>query len=101
MLSLPSARRPHKSTSFAAPSVDRDAIRAYLEAVGGTSWLERRSAEGGGDAELLVEFAGRACYRSWEPGLNPERKPGADRQGRDFANLLRSGHGSVLEHACL
>jgi thymidylate synthase (FAD) len=49
--------------------------------------------------ELLVEFAGRACYRSWEPGLNVNVTR-IRRDRRDyFANILSSGHGSVLEHA--
>jgi thymidylate synthase (FAD) len=49
--------------------------------------------------ELLLEFGGRTCYRSWEPGLNPNvSKIRTDRR-EYFANILRSGHGSVLEHA--
>jgi thymidylate synthase (FAD) len=87
---------------IARPAVDVDGMRGYLEDVGGASWLERRVEESGGaplDAELLVEFAGRACYRSWEPGLNPNvRKVRAD-QREYFANILSSAHGSVLEHA--
>ncbi len=103
---------------IARPSIDFEGMRAYLEDVGGESWLERRLAEAG-DApgsgpthpetepthpevnagELLLEFGGRACYRSWEPGLNPNvSKIRTDRQ-EYFANILRSGHGSVLEHA--
>jgi thymidylate synthase (FAD) len=83
----------------ARPSVDSDAIRSYLSDVGGQSWIEKRAAEDVPPAELLVEFAGRACYRSWEPGLNPNVR--RIREDRDdyFANLLASGHGSVLEHA--
>ena len=81
------------------PAVDLEAVRAYLESVGGGSWLERAQGAGGSDAELLIEFAGRLCYRSWEPGLNPNvRKIRTDR-GEYFGNLLSSGHGSVLEHA--
>jgi thymidylate synthase (FAD) len=50
-------------------------------------------------AELITEFGGRACYRSWEPGLNPNvSRIRTDRQ-QYFANILKSGHGSVLEHA--
>ncbi len=49
--------------------------------------------------ELLVEFAGRACYRSWEPGLNPNVTRIRTDTREYFANILRSGHGSVLEHA--
>jgi thymidylate synthase (FAD) len=109
---------------IARPSIDLEGIRAYLEDVGGESWLEGRLGEAraqSADAEsseaessetdatakvgelnpgeLLVEFGGRACYRSWEPGLNPNvTKIRTDRR-EYFANILRSGHGSVLEHA--
>jgi thymidylate synthase (FAD) len=109
---------------IARPSIDLEGIRAYLEDVGGESWLEGRLAEARAESadaesseadgtaavgeldpgelnpgELLVEFGGRACYRSWEPGLNPNvTKIRTDRR-EYFANILRSGHGSVLEHA--
>ena len=106
---------------IARPAVDLEGMRGYLEDVGGESWLERRLDELSGerqpvgaagavderragrahpdDAELLVEFAGRACYRSWAPGLNPNvTKVRADRR-EYFANILASAHGSVLEHA--
>jgi thymidylate synthase ThyX len=87
---------------IARPSIDVDGMRGYLEDVGGGSWLERRLEEAGGapnGGELLVEFGGRACYRSWEPGLNVNvTRVRTDRQ-LYFENLLRSAHGSVLEHA--
>jgi thymidylate synthase (FAD) len=103
---------------IARPSIDLEGMRAYLADVGGESWLEGRleearaasggtepAGEGSDDAgelnpgELLVEFGGRACYRSWEPGLNPNvTKIRTDRRAY-FANILSSGHGSVLEHA--
>ncbi len=104
---------------IARPSIDFEGMRAYLRDVGGESWLERhlgeapeaiadegKSAQAGQDeqqeinaGELLLEFGGRACYRSWEPGLNPNvSKIRTDRR-EYFANILRSGHGSVLEHA--
>src|SRR5208283_440823 len=77
-------------------------MRSYLEDVGGAGWLERRLEESAGapnGGELLVEFGGRACYRSWEPGLNVNvTRVRADRR-EYFENLLRSAHGSVLEHA--
>ena len=87
---------------IARPAVDLAAMRGYLEDVGGESWLDRRLAETGGNpnhGELLVEFCGRACYRSWEPGLNPN----VSRIRTDplvyLDNILSSAHGSVLEHA--
>ncbi|MBX5468781.1 MAG: FAD-dependent thymidylate synthase [Thermoleophilaceae bacterium] len=87
---------------IARPSLNLDGLRAYLVDVRGESWLERRLAEAGGEpnaGELLVEFAGRACYRSWEPGLNPNVTRIRTDQREYFENILRSAHGSVLEHA--
>ena len=76
-------------------------MRAYLEDVGGESWLDMRLAEPDepNQGELLAEFAGRICYRSWEPGLNANvTRIRTDREAY-FANVLQSFHGSVLEHA--
>src|SRR5919202_1194933 len=77
-------------------------MRGYLADVGGEAWLERRleAADGAPNAgELLVEFGGRACYRSWEPGLNPNVTRVRTDQREYFENILASAHGSVLEHA--
>src|SRR5436190_15274454 len=87
---------------IARPSLDLEGLRGYLESVGGRSWLERRTEEAGGQpnpGETLVEFGGRACYRSWEPGLNPNVTRVRTDQREYFENILRSAHGSVLEHA--
>lgn len=46
----------------------------------------------GTDGEHLAEFAGRLCYMS-------QRNP-ANRSTREYlGNILKQGHGSVLEHA--
>ena len=84
----------------ARPAIDVEGMRGYLDDVGGTSWLDMRL----GDHDMnpgqgIVEFAGRVCYRSWEPGLNPNVSRIRTDQREYFANLLRSFHGSVLEHA--
>ncbi len=87
---------------IARPSIDVEGMRGYLVDVGGESWLERRLDESEGTpngGELIVEFGGRACYRSWEPGLNPNVTKVRTDQREYFANILRSAHGSVLEHA--
>jgi thymidylate synthase (FAD) len=103
---------------IARPSVDLAALREYLVEVGGESWLDERTARParpGGQAgrggvspgapanefagELLVEFAGRVCYRSFKPGLNPNVTTVRGEPGEYFENVLASGHGSVLEHA--
>jgi len=55
------------------------------------------------EAQALVEFAGRLCYLSFgedapiEGGHRPVR--GRTTNAEYVANLLRVGHGSVLEHA--
>ncbi len=87
---------------IARPSIEVEGMRGYLADVGGESWLQRRLDEAGGTpngGELLVEFGGRACYRSWEPGLNPNVTKVRTDQREYFANILKSAHGSVLEHA--
>jgi thymidylate synthase (FAD) len=112
--------RPMHETSpavflIARPSIELAGMRGYLQDVGGESWLERRLDEAGGPGsgeqggegagpavnagELLVEFGGRACYRSWEPGLNPNVTRIRTDRREYLANILRSAHGSVLEHA--
>lgn len=46
------------------------------------------------DADELAEFAGRACYQSWNRP-NPKTATNAGY----LANILAQGHESVLEHA--
>lgn len=87
-----------KARLIAAPEINWAAVQAYLEEVGGLSWYQARS---GFDpaGENLTEFAGRECYRSWEPGLNPNVTKVRDDRSDYLDNLLSSYHGSVLEHA--
>lgn len=47
------------------------------------------------DPEHLVEFAGRACYQSWDRP-NPETALTGDYIRK---NAIEKGHGSILEHA--
>lgn len=51
------------------------------------------------DATVLCGFCSKRCYMSFEPGLNPNitrvRKEWVDY----WTNVLKSGHGSVTEHA--
>ena len=51
------------------------------------------------DAQLLTEFMGRICYRSWSVSAN--RNLTRIRHDRDdyLLNIIRSGHGNVLECA--
>jgi len=83
----------------ARPKVDYDAMAAYLRKVGGERWLERLDRDQlANDAQDLAEFAGKMCYRSWEPGLNPNVRKVRDDQAAYLQNILKQAHGSVLEH---
>lgn len=84
------------------PHVDLGALETYLHMVDGTSWLEMRERDGflmQEHAELLVEVAGRLCYRSWKPGLNANVTKIREDRREYLGNMLKSAHGSVLEHA--
>jgi len=58
-----------------------------------------RRRPAGADAQDLAEAAGRMCYRSWEPGLNPNVTKIRTDQTAYLRNVLASAHGSVLEHS--
>jgi thymidylate synthase (FAD) len=82
----------------ARPQVDYDQLAAYLREVGGERWLEKLDRGDLDDAQNLVEFAGKLCYRSWEPGLNKNVVRVRDDQAEYLQNILKLAHGSVLEH---
>jgi thymidylate synthase (FAD) len=85
------------------PEINWDEIEAHLVgdvgAADGGRWTWDREENGSADSESLIEFAGRKCYRSYGVGLNPNIKKVREHQDEYLNNLIRSGHGSVLEHA--
>jgi thymidylate synthase (FAD) len=81
------------------PSFDYAAAAEYLSQIDGMPWLHRRAEGDLIGSQDLIEFAGRACYRSWAPGLNANVTRVRQEQDIYLENILRSGHGSVLEHA--
>lgn len=74
---------------------DDDAIVNYLEGIGADDYARENTFEEPAD---IVEFGGRMCYRSWQPGLNPNVKKVRGNQADYIKNILSSAHGSVLEH---
>lgn len=86
---------------IAQPILHWETIFDYLAEVEGTDWYHRVRAEAPPDAEALIEFAGRLCYRSWIPGLNANVTKVREDRGSYLENILKSKHGSVLEHANL
>lgn len=80
---------------IAQPQLDRGALAQYLKTVGADQFEFPEQAT---DAELLCEAAGRICYRSWQPDLNPNVTKVRE-SAAYLPNVIKSGHGSVLEHA--
>lgn len=74
-----------------------DGLSDYLTHVGVPDW----TTDAPSDSEKLCEVMGRLCYRSFEPGLNPNVT--RVREGNEvyLKNILNVGHGSVIEHAVL
>lgn len=50
-------------------------------------------------AERLIITAAKSCYKSQRPGDNPNVTKVRDDPREYLANILKQGHGSVLEHA--
>lgn len=49
-------------------------------------------------AEEIIGCAAKRCYNSFEPGLNPNVTKVRSDWAKYFDNILKSRHGSVLEH---
>ena len=78
--------------------VDDDEMRHWLNDVGAKNY-DMPGPEAGSDASRLVMHAGKRCYMSFEPGLNPNVTKVRTDMGEFIDNILKVGHGSVLEHA--
>ncbi len=74
-----------------------EGLRAYLEHIGAPDW----TTDAATDVEGLAEFMGRLCYRSFEPGLNPNVTRVRPNNAAHLSNIIATGHGSVLEHSVL
>jgi thymidylate synthase (FAD) len=81
--------------------IDEDAVRKLLKYYSAAEWMKKTKRHGRSDSEFLTELAGRVCYRSFGLGLNPNLTKIRDDPGHYLQNILRSRHGSVLEHATL
>ena len=75
--------------------VAEEGLAAYLEHVGAPEW----STDAPSDSERITEVMGRLCYRSFEPGLNPNVTRVREGNANYLGHILEVGHGSVLEHA--
>lgn len=72
-------------------------LQDYLAHVGATNW----KTDAPSDAEKLAEVMGRLCYRSFEPGMNPNVTRVREGNHTYLSNIINVGHGSVVEHPVL
>jgi thymidylate synthase ThyX len=84
---------------LAETRLDPDGVQQLAEFYGAQDWLDRARRLQPNDSEFLIELAGRACYRSFGVGLNPNITKIRE-DSRDYlTNVLEKGDGSILEHA--
>lgn len=87
------------------PQLEWEEINRYLIKVGRRTettpdeWITRVQEQKISAGEALVELGGRLCYRSWVPGANVNVVKVREDSNSYLGNILKSGHGSVLEHA--
>jgi len=75
--------------------VVEEGLQGYLAHAGVPDW----KTDAPSDSERLCEVFGRLCYRSFEPGLNPNVTRVREGNARYLSHIIEVGHGSVLEHA--
>lgn len=75
-----------------------DGTREFLDAIGAVDW-NIPSNQVNSDAELLVEVAGRTCYKSFGTDLNANLTRVRADHADYIGNILATKHGSVLEHS--
>lgn len=74
-----------------------DGMREFLDAIGANEWHVPHEVKS--DGELLVEVAGRTCYKSFGTELNANLTRVRNNHHEYVGNILSTKHGSVLEHA--
>jgi len=84
---------------LAETKIDPQGLQRFVEQYNAVEWGNRVRATQPNDTEFLIELAGRACYKSYGVGLNPNVTK-IRQDSRDYlTNVLDKGDGSILEHA--
>ena len=86
-----------KAILLAETQIDLDGFKQLRREIGAPEW--KTDADTG--SEVLVEIAGRMCYKSFGAGLNPNINRVREGNAPYLKNILKVDHGSVLEHACV
>jgi thymidylate synthase (FAD) len=84
---------------LAETRLDKDGVEEMAAHYGAQDWLNRARPLQPNDSEFLIELSGRACYRSFGIGLNPNVTKIRENSKDYLTNVLEKGDGSILEHA--
>jgi len=84
---------------LAETRLNSDGVQQLADFYGAQDWLTRARRLQPNDSEFLIELAGRACYRSFGVGLNPNVTKVRDNPRDYINNVLEKGDGSILEHS--
>ncbi len=77
--------------------IDTDQCREWLDHIGATEFPV--TGQGNPFGETLVQLCGKRCYMSFSTKLNPNLSRVRTDMADFIENILKVGHGSVLEHA--
>ncbi len=99
-----------KAYLLAATEINEEGMCEYLTAVGAhrpvvdddgqlTDEIDLWETDAPSGGEELIEVAGRQCYRSFRPGLNPNVSRVREGNEKYIKNIVDVEHGSVVEHA--
>ena len=80
---------------IAMTRVNHDKVWEWLTHLRASDW----KTDAATDAELLIELSGRRCYKAFGTELNPNITKVREGNQGYINNILKSRHGSVLEHA--
>jgi len=75
--------------------IDHPIANEWLDSLGVSSDYDIPDGSVGSQLTML---AGKRCYLSYEPGLNPNVSRVRDDLSEFIENILKVGHGSVIEH---
>lgn len=84
-----------KIWKIAETKLNNEEVSSWLKHLDGEECLSHIT---GNDGEKLVELAGRRCYKSFKPGLNPNVSKIRKESAEYHKNTLSTYHGSIDEH---
>lgn len=83
---------------IARTRVDREAVQRWLDYLHANEF-EIPGEDAVTDPALLIALAAKRCYLAFQKSLNPNLTKVRKDMAEYLDNILKSGHGSVLEHS--